>query len=105
MDDKYLEIMNSFGVQNQLKKLNEECFEFIESVYNYENEYNNKLEGRIYDLKSCKEDMIEEMADMFVLLHQFVVKYKINSKDLYDAMAYKLNRTLDRLKTGFYDKD
>ena len=36
MMQRYLNIMEHFGYRNQMKKLNEECYELLEAIDNYE---------------------------------------------------------------------
>ena len=99
----YLDIIEYFGVRNQMRKLNEECFEFLEAVDNYEDELAFHLGGTVYE-NTCKEHVIEEMSDILVLLTEFFAKYNIKQEDLNPFMDYKLNRTLERIKSKFYDK-
>ena len=44
------------------------------------------------------------MSDILVLLTEFIAKYNIKQEDLNPFMDYKLNRTLERIKSKFYDK-
>ena len=99
----YLDIIEYFGVRNQMRKLNEECFEFLEAVDNYEDELRFHLGGTVYE-NTCKEHVIEEISDILVLLTEFIAKYNIKQEDLNPFMDYKLNRTLERIKSKFYDK-
>ena len=39
MQEELLKIINHYGVDNQLKKINEEVFELIEAIRNYEDDY------------------------------------------------------------------
>ena len=90
--DKYLDIINHFGEKMQCKKLMEEAFEFVETVYEYDTK----------DIKT-REHLIEEMGDILILLTEFIAKYEIEKQELDKIIDYKLNRTLDRIKTGYYD--
>jgi NTP pyrophosphatase (non-canonical NTP hydrolase) len=91
--DKYLDIINHFGEKPQCKKLMEEAFEFVETVYEYNaNDINTR------------EHLVEEMGDILLLLTEFIAKYEIGKPELDKVMDYKLERTLDRIKTGYYDK-
>lgn len=97
---RYEEIIEYFGFRNQMKKLNEECFEFLEAVNIYEDDkmYNGKGEDIFRD------HIVEEMGDMLLLLTEFIAKYEISSVELNKVMDYKLERTEKRIKEGYYDK-
>ena len=68
------EIYNHFGKDAQLEKLSEECNEFIMD--------NDK----------------EEIADVFIVAAQLV----LNNPELMGIVEFKINRTLERIKDGFY---
>ena len=99
----YLDIIEYFGVRNQMKKLNEECFEFLEAVDNYEDEMSYHLGGRAFE-NMCREHVIEEMGDILVLLTEFIAKYDIKKEELDPFMDYKLERTHDRIKSKYYEE-
>lgn len=100
----YLAIIEYFGVRNQMKKLNEECFEFLEAVDNYEDELAFHLGGSGCD-NMCREHVIDEMGDVLVLLTEFIAKYNIKQEELDPYMDFKLQRTLDRIKSKYYEKN
>ena len=101
----YLDIINHFGYRNQLKKLHEECFEFIEAVDNYEDVVEFINNATPHDIDLAREFVIEEMGDMLILLTQFIVRYHIKKEELDAVMDFKMDRTRDRIKTGYYEKD
>lgn len=100
----YLDIINHFGYRNQMKKLNEEVFEFLEAVDNYEDELAFHFIGDKVGENFLRDAMIEEMGDVLILLTEFIAKYKIEKEELDVYMDYKLDRTLNRIKSGYYDK-
>lgn len=100
----YLQIIENFGYRNQMKKLNEEVFEFLEAVDHYEDELSFHLIGDKVGENLLRDCVVEEMGDILILLTEFVAKYEISKEELDDVMDYKLNRTLDRIKNGYYDK-
>lgn len=101
----YLDIMEHFGVRNQMRKLSEECYEFIEAVDNYEDLTTFPLLGASdRDKELAREFVIEEMGDILILLTQFIAKYNIEKYELDYTMDAKLARTAQRIKTGYYDK-
>lgn len=99
----YLDIMNHFGIRNQMKKLNEECYEFIEAVDNYE-DYKLFNKDTSEEESLARSFVIEECADILILLTQFIALYDIEKKEIDTFIDEKLKRTLDRIETGYYDK-
>ena len=100
----YLDILNHFGYRAQMKKLSEECYEFLEAVDNYEDLLLFGV-GNHHEEKLAREFVIEEMADMLILLTQFIGKYEITQDELNAYMDAKLERTLARLDVGYYDNE
>ena len=86
MNDKLFKIFSHFGLRKQLKKLSEECYELIEAM-----------------LDNDKEHIIEEIADVQVLLNQFKELYKIYDDEIVEIMEHKIDRTLDRIEEGYYE--
>ena len=92
--DKMITIVNNFGIRNQLKKLSEEVFELQEAVINYD--VNND--------KDNMNNIIEELADVTNLTNQIKHYYNIEESNLNDVLDYKVNRTLERIQSGYYNK-
>ena len=99
----YEEIMEHFGYRNQMKKLNEECYEFLEAVDNYEDMILCVKNVSDRDLKIAREFIIEEMGDILILITQFLVKYKITQEELDSIMDNKIKRTINRIDEKYYD--
>lgn len=99
----YLDVIEYFGVRNQMKKLNEECFEFLEAVDNYEDELAFHLTDRVGE-NMLRDHVIEEMGDILTILTQFIEKYEISQEELDPYMDFKLQRTLDRINSKYYEK-
>jgi len=99
----YLDIIEHFGYRAQMKKLNEECFEFLEAVDNYEDMLLFKNVGS-GDEKLARDFIVEEVGDILILLTQFIAKYDIKQDEINKHMDYKLDRTLNRIHDGYYDK-
>ena len=103
---EYLDIIGYFGYRNQMKKLNEECYEFLEAVDNYEDcMMILNSDERSGDMVLARDFVIEEMADMLILLTQFIAKYNINASEIDRHIDVKLERTLERIGNGYYKKD
>lgn len=98
-----MDIIEYFGVRNQMKKLNEECFEFLEAVDNYEDELAFHLTDKVGE-NMLRDHVIEEMGDILTILTQFIEKYGILQEELDPYMDFKLQRTLDRINSKYYEK-
>jgi len=103
--DTYNTIMNYFGYRNQMKKLNEECYEFLEAVDNYEDLLMMIKDIPEKDRLVARDFVIEEIADMFIIITQFIAKYEIEKYEVDKFINYKLDRTIMRIEDGTYDKE
>ena len=95
LNTKLLQIISYFGVNNQQRKLQEEVFELQESIYDYEN-------GKLEQTEDNLKHIIEEIADVEVLLRQFILEYGIDQGELILIMKDKTDRTIKRIKEGYY---
>lgn len=104
----YLDIINHFGLRAQMKKLNEEVYELLEAIDNFEDasmEFDNKEPYyTTSELAIFREHVVEEMGDVLILLTQFIARYNIVKPELDIWMDAKLDRTQERIKTGYYNK-
>lgn len=89
MKEYLLKIFKHFGVKNQIKKLNEECYELCEAVL----------------LQDSKEHIEEEMADVLIILGQIVAFYNLDHSKINTNVDYKIDRTLSRINIGYYKKE
>jgi NTP pyrophosphatase (non-canonical NTP hydrolase) len=82
-------IINHYGAQHQLVKLCEECAELTQQAV------------KCYDKGiPYSDDMIEEIADVLVMIKQFEVVMSQPDRDLLeDQIVYKLRRQLDRIES------
>lgn len=87
MEDKLIKIINNYGVANQVKKFNEECFELEEAIIQYENTDTIN-----------KKHIAEEIADVMVMLEQFKNYYGISSEEITRIFWSKVYRQLDRIE-------
>lgn len=97
MKNDLLKIINHYEVDNQLKKLNEEVFELIEAIRDYEEDY-IKVDCVEDYVQYAKEHVEEEFADVLVLLNQFLEYYDLNKENIKKIMLQKINRQLERMK-------
>ena len=102
MKEDLLRIINNYGINNQLKKLNEECFEFIEAVKDYEYQKDACEVVGCKDIKEhlrkSKEHLEEEFADVCVVLEQFKAYYNLDNDKIIEIMKQKINRQLKRIE-------
>ena len=95
MIERANKVIGKFGLENQIKKFNEESYELQEVLIKA-----NTL-SLISDLK---EDITSEIADVLFLLIQFIEYFDIKDLDIIDKLVYKSERTLDRMEEGYYDE-
>ena len=81
MENKLLTIFNTYGKSHQVSKLLEEVGEFIETVMNED-----------------KENMVQEMADVSVMLEQFHAYYDLDDMHISEVMHQKIDRQLKRIE-------
>ena len=102
MKEQLLYIINYYKIKNQLKKLNEECFEFFEAVKDYEYQRDACEVIGCKDIKEhlrkSKEHLEEEYADVCVVLEQFKAYYELNNDKIIEIMKQKIDRQLDRIE-------
>lgn len=82
-------IIGHYGINNQLKKFNEETYELIESILTFGVENNYKSLNHV----------IEEMGDVYVVLKQLQVYYGIPDCEIEDIMKFKIERQLNRIES------
>lgn len=80
--DKYQKIIEHYGVNNQLKKLTEEVYELQESILEQHN----------------KEHILEEYADVEVILEQIKQYFKLDDDKIELIKDYKVARQLYRIR-------
>ena len=83
MKNSLLTIFNNYGQNHQTSKLLEEVGEFIETV-----------------MDGDKKNMIQEMADVTVMLKQFQYYYGISDEEIEEVMKQKIERQLKRIDRG-----
>lgn len=93
MANDYLKIINHFGVNNQQRKLQEEVFELQEAITKYENGIGHK------------EEIEEELVDVWLILRQFKVFYRLSPLNALLMNRKKCKRTLNRMKEGYYENN
>lgn len=94
MKEKLLKIINHYGVMSQLKYFQSEVFELNEAIINYEYDCIEYEEVE----RDLKKHIIEEIADVMVMLEQFIEYYNIDRFEIAKVMNYKTNRQLERIE-------
>ena len=83
-------IIQHYGIRNQLRKFNEESYELLEAI----NDYEWIVDGRG---RCDKNHITEELADCMVLIEQFKLYYDISSEEITNIFWSKVDRQLDRI--------
>lgn len=91
MKEKLLQIINHFGRKAQRDKLCEEFRELQDELYRY-------------IIIQDEAELLTEIADVFVLCLQFFYDYGYDEDDLIQEMNNKIDRTIKRIKEGYYEK-
>ena len=107
MKENLLKIINHYGVLSQLKQFNEEAYELIEAIRNYEYQYDacEVIGCKEYHIEKEKEHIAEEIADCYVMLNQFQLYYGIENKQIEETMKFKIDRQLERIKNEKYNNN
>ena len=93
MKEKLLKIIDKFGINNQQRKLAEEVFELNEAITKHE-----ALGGQY-------KHIVEELADVMVMLKQFQYYYDIEQEEIEEICKQKIDRTIDRIEEGYYENN
>lgn len=101
MKQDLLKIINHYGVLPQLKYFQSEVFELNEAIIKYEWTKNLFNEGEEWtkdeEDKHGLKHIVEEIADVLVMLYQFLYHYDVDELELCKIMDFKVNRQLERI--------
>lgn len=97
LDTNLLITISYFGVNTQQRKLQEEIFELQEAIYDLEN-------STLDTYEKCLDHFKKELADVTNVLRQFQLEYDISDDELLIERINKSNRTIKRVKEGYYKK-
>lgn len=98
MKEDLLKIIGKYGVSHQLKKLSEELFEFQEAVTTHELKKSVEYEIPLTEIIGTEEHLIEEFADVCVVLEQFKAYYDLDNEKIIEIMKYKIERQKKRME-------
>lgn len=90
-------IITHFGVDHQRRKFAEENLELQEAIIEYQNAC-RRMDGEPAEyaeryLLGYRMHMIEELADNFVMLGEFMAFFGITNSDIEPIAKYKIKRT------------
>ena len=85
-DRFYKEVIDTYGVENQIMMLFEEMAELQKEIC-------KNFRGR-----ENRDHIIEEMADVFIMMNQLQIIYDVKDKELADVTEYKVSRLKKRLE-------
>jgi len=101
MEKELLKIINHYGINNQLKYIHSEYFELDEAIINC-NTFDEfaQADMHVYDnnRQYYRKHIIEELADVMVMLKQFQYYYEIDDEDIETIMQQKIERQLKRIE-------
>lgn len=93
MKNKFLTIIKEYGVMPQLKYFQSEVFELNEAIIKRE-----ALKDYFFENDEwLKEHIAEEIADVMVMLFQFMEFYEIPHQKIKEIMTFKVDRQLGRI--------
>ena len=90
---RYADIMNHFGLRSQMKKLNEETYEFLEAVNNYEALiFENECYDNVYtaeELEMIKKKFNKRMKEI-ALVRMDIVLLDPETLERYEGKATRV---------------
>ena len=84
------------GEENQMRQTQEELAELIVAINKYERFIKSNRHPKL--IKLARKNIIEEMADVLIMLDAVKKILDIQDEEIEHFRAFKLNRLLDRLK-------
>lgn len=109
MNKKLREIMNHYGINNQLKYFQSEVFELNEAIIKYQESLRNPIDVILDAFEPvidfiCKRPSVkktdsikEEIADVMVMLKQIQLYYNIPTDEIKEVMKSKVERQIERI--------
>ena len=84
-DERIKKIADHYGIKRQMHQLAEECSAIAVAVSSS-------------DRKVTTVKIIEEMADVLIMIEQIIYLSKIDKCDIEDCIYFKLNRQMKRIE-------
>ena len=91
-DTRIKTIADHYGIENQMRQLAEECSELA-----VEASHSARIGTTI--------KIIEEMADVLIMMEQIIYLSGIDRKDIDECIQYKLDRQMKRMKERKDEED
>ena len=105
MKEELLKIINHYGVMPQLKYFQSEVFELNEAIIQKEYPAISK-NSKPKDLESYETRHIaEEIADVLVMVYQFLEYYGIDQVEVCKTMDYKIDRQIERIANEKHNRE
>lgn len=96
MEQDFKRIITHYGLLPQLKYFQSEVFELNEAILTKEIDYQSSDTTVSMD-KTNLEHITEEIADVCVMLREFMAHYGISQDEVAEIMEYKTKRQLRRI--------
>lgn len=93
MNEKLLQIINYYGVDNQLKHFIGEVYELIEAIH-----FHDYFPLKDDDLEDALEHIKEEIGDLQTMLDQFKLLYNVTEEEIESVKAFKTDRQIRRIE-------
>lgn len=100
LEKQELEIIQHYGVMPQLKYLQSEVFELNEAIITHELKQSVEYEIPLTEIIGTREHIIEELADVEVMLTQLRLYYDISCDEINNVMTYKIGRQIERIENS-----
>ena len=82
----FKEAIETYGIDNQMNVVIEEMSELTKEICKYKRGFDNR------------KNIIEEMADVFIMLYQLQIMLDITDYELVEMAGHKLSRLQERIK-------
>ena len=97
MKEDLLKIIKHYGINSQQRKLEEEVFELQEAITTHELKQSVEYDIPLTEIVGTKEHIVEELADVMVILEQIKLYYEISSEQITKIFWSKVERQLGRI--------
>jgi NTP pyrophosphatase (non-canonical NTP hydrolase) len=98
MEKKCLEIARFYGFDAQTNQLIEECAELIQAINKYKRQFLRGQPVRESGGKTPRDMIVEEIADVEVMLCQIKYLLHITDLEVEDIAENKIERTMMRME-------
>ena len=98
MKEYLIKIINHYGIEQQLRKFQEEVFELNEAIITHELKKSVEYEIPLTEIIGTREHIAEEIADVFNLVEQFMYFYNIDIQDVIEIKHKKIHKQLERIE-------